>query len=75
VVTSEFLKTHGIALVIHGSDISEEVIEVIYKAPLQEGKFKTVQRIGEISTTEIINRIRTRYCLTEQNPGTEKGAL
>jgi cytidyltransferase-like protein len=75
VVTSEFLKTHRIALVIHGSDISEEVIEVIYKGPLQEGKFKTVKRVGEISTTEIINRIKTRYCLTEQNPGSERDAL
>jgi cytidyltransferase-like protein len=74
VVTSEFLKTHEIALVIHGSDISEEVIKVIYKDPLREGKFKTVQRTGGISTTEIINRIRTRYCLTEQNPGSERGA-
>jgi cytidyltransferase-like protein len=71
VVTSTFLKTHGIALVIHGSDISEEVIKVVYNDPLQEGKFKTVKRTGEISTTEIINRIKTRYCLTEQNPHPE----
>jgi cytidyltransferase-like protein len=70
VVTSEFLKIHEIALVIHGSDISEEVIEVIYKEPLREGKFKTVQRMGAISTTEIINRIRTRYC--QQNSGSER---
>ena len=70
VVTSEFLKTHRIDLVIHGSDISEEVIKVIYNDPLQEGKFKLVQRIGGISTTEIINRIMTRYCLTEQNKKT-----
>ena len=69
VVTSEFLKTHGIVLVIHGSDISEEVIKVVYNDPFQEGKFKTVQRIGGISTTEIINRIRARYCLNEQNSG------
>lgn len=71
IVTSEFLETHGIALVVHGSDISEEVIKVVYNDALQAGKFKTVQRIGAISTTEIINRIKTRYCLTEQNPGPE----
>jgi ethanolamine-phosphate cytidylyltransferase len=69
IVTSEFLRTHGIALVIHGSDISEEVIKVIYNEPQQEGKFKLVKRTGAISTTELINRIITRHCPAEQNPG------
>jgi cytidyltransferase-like protein len=64
IVTGDFLRTHGIDLVIHGSDISEEVIEAIYNDPLREGKFKLVERTGGLSTTEIINRIRTRYCLS-----------
>src|SRR5881227_114133 len=38
VVTSEFLRVHGISLVVHGSDLSQESLNQIYREPLQEGK-------------------------------------
>lgn len=62
VVTSEFLARHEIDLVVHGSDISEAAIKAVYNDPLQEGKFQVIERLGVLSTTELINRIITRNC-------------
>jgi cytidyltransferase-like protein len=67
VVTSAFLKAHEIALLVHGDDISDEVIELAYGDAQREGKFRKVRYTEGVSTTEIINRIRTRICPTEHD--------
>jgi len=64
IVTGELLEAYGIDLVVHGSDISDEICKEIYGDPLREGKLQIVERTGGISTTEIIRRIEARYCLT-----------
>ena len=55
---------HGLELIASENFVSEAVLEVIYNDPFREGKFKVVERIGKISTTDLINRIITRYCPT-----------
>ena len=64
VVTSEFLRVHGIALVAHGDDISHEVIDEVYGEPRREGKVRILQYTEGISTTELIARIQGRVCGT-----------
>jgi len=64
VVTSEFLRVHGIALVAHGDDISHEVIDEVYGEPRREGKVQILRYTEGISTTELIGRIQARVCGT-----------
>src|SRR5688500_6005518 len=56
IVTSEFLEAHDIALVVHGDDISEEVINLVYGDAHRDGKVYLVKYTQGVSTTEIINR-------------------
>lgn len=59
VVTSEFLASHDISLVVHGADISEDAVEAIYGDPKREGKLELVQPLPGVSTTAIIERVRS----------------
>jgi cytidyltransferase-like protein len=65
VVTSAFLEAHQITLLVHGDDISDEVIELAYGDAQREGKFHKVKYTEGVSTTEIINRVCNRACLAE----------
>jgi cytidyltransferase-like protein len=60
VVTSDFLRTHGIDLVAHGDDISDEVVQEVYGGPHREGKVRLLRYTEGISTTELIGRIQAR---------------
>ncbi len=48
----------NIDLVLHGDDISSEMEEFCYKTPIAMGIYRSVGYTPEISTTEIIARIR-----------------
>jgi cytidyltransferase-like protein len=72
VVTSEFLRVHGIALVAHGDDISHEVIDEVYGEPRREGKVRILRYTEGISTTELIGRIQALYWLPSPS-GQEHG--
>lgn len=58
VVTSEFMKSLDISLVVHGSDLSNQTIERVYGDPLREGKLRVIGYTDGVSTSNIIERIR-----------------
>ncbi len=58
-VTAEWLEEHGIDLVVHGSDFDESALQHFYEVPSRLGILRVVPYTGGISTTEIIERIRT----------------
>jgi len=61
VITEEYLKKHNINLVIHGhSEEENEKYNFMYKVPYELGIFKRVSYTEGISTTEIIQRLKTR---------------
>ena len=53
-----WIERHNIDLVIHGDDFSSELEELCYKTPIEVGIYRTVGYTSEISTTEIIARIK-----------------
>ncbi len=59
-ITKEFIQKNNIDVVVHADDMSLESLSYWYKAPIELGKFKTVSYTKGISTSEIINRIKTR---------------
>lgn len=60
VVGMDFLAQHDLSLVVHGDDISEAVIQLLYGEVEAAGKLRLVRREPGISTTEIIRRVRQR---------------
>ena len=56
VIDAAWIEKHGIDLVVHGDDYSQEQIEHIYNVPISMGIFRTVPYTPAISTTEIIRR-------------------
>ena len=58
VIDQEWLNTHRIDLVVHGDDFSEEMEQLCYKIPIDMGIFRLVSYTSEISTTDIIQRIK-----------------
>ena len=59
-ITKQFILEYNIDIVVHGNDMSQESLNHWYKAPIEMGKFQTVDHTKGISTSEIINRIKTR---------------
>ncbi len=53
-----WIERHNIDLVIHGDDFSSELEDLCYKTPIEMGIYRTVGYTSEISTTEIIARIK-----------------
>ncbi len=64
--TEEWLKEHEIDLVVHGDDFNPELLMDQYGAPIRMGIFRTVPYTPGISTTNIIQRIRDRFCSQEE---------
>lgn len=61
VIKEEYLKKHNIDLVIHGhSEEENEKYNFMYKVPYELGMFKRVDYTEGISTSEIIQRLKTR---------------
>jgi len=60
IIDQEWLNTHRIDLVVHGDDFSEEREQLYYKIPIDLGIFHLVSYTSQISTTEIIQRIKNR---------------
>ena len=58
IIDQEWLNTHRIDLVVHGDDFSEEMEQLCYKIPIDMGIFRLVSYTSEISTTDIIQRIK-----------------
>jgi cytidyltransferase-like protein len=59
-ITEEYLDEHKIDLVIHGHAEDDDYYErVMYAVPVSLGKFKRVEYHHGISTTEIIERVKS----------------
>jgi glycerol-3-phosphate cytidylyltransferase-like family protein len=59
-LTSDFLREHGIALVVHGDDLDAFAAAGVYGPAVETGRFHLVPRSGAISTTDLIARVLTR---------------
>ena len=57
-VSSQWLESHNIDLVVHGDDMAEEQLRALYDVPMEMGILRTVPYTKSISTTEIIRRCR-----------------
>ena len=62
IVSQEFIEKYKIDIVAHAHNIDEnDKYHYQYKIPIELGKFKRLNYTNSISTTEIINRILTRF--------------
>jgi glycerol-3-phosphate cytidylyltransferase-like family protein len=61
VVTEGFMRRHAIDLVVHGfsNDADAERQAEFFEVPMALGKFQRVSYHGGVSTTDIINKIRS----------------
>ncbi|MFI1027956.1 adenylyltransferase/cytidyltransferase family protein [Streptomyces sp. NPDC020951] len=59
-VTTEFLDDHDIAVVVHGDDISPDVIEEVFGPVAAAGKLRLVEYTAGVSTTDLIRRCQER---------------
>jgi cytidyltransferase-like protein len=59
-LTSDFLREHGIALVVHGDDLDAVAAAEVYGPAVETGRFQLVPRSGAISMTDLIARVLTR---------------
>ena len=60
VVTEEFMDEHGIDLVVHGfaSDADAERQRDFFEPPIRLGKFRRIPYYHNLSTTDIIEKIK-----------------
>lgn len=65
-VSHEWIEKHQIDVVIHGDDISEEVMNEWYEVPIELGILQLVPYTAEISTTQIIERVINRKDLVDK---------
>jgi len=59
-LTAELRDEHDLALVVHGDDVDDEVAADVYGPAASAGRLHLVPRSGSISTTELIERVRSR---------------
>ena len=57
-VDQEWLNIHRVYLVVHVEDFSDDMRQLCYKIPIDLGILRLVSYTSEISTTEIIQRIK-----------------
>ena len=60
-ITPEFLEQHRLALVVHGDDLDPGVAADVYGTAVDTGVLRLVPRTGDISTTDLIARVRRRH--------------
>jgi len=60
-LTEELVREHKIDFVVHGDDFNKDLLEDQYGVALKLGIFRTVPYTKGISTSDIINRIVSRY--------------
>ncbi|WP_167288898.1 adenylyltransferase/cytidyltransferase family protein [Nocardioides seonyuensis] len=56
-VTEDFLAEHRITTVVHGDDLALDAAGAIYGPAVASGRFVHVERSGDISTTQLIQRV------------------
>lgn len=61
-VTREFLDEHSLALVVHGDDLGADGVADVYGPVHEAGLLRLVPRTDDISTSALIDRVRTQSC-------------
>lgn len=61
VVTLRFLEQHGLDLVVHGDDLTEDAIATVYAEIADAGRLRLVTRTTELSTTALLRRVVERH--------------
>ncbi len=59
-IDADWIRRHDIDLVVHGDDLGEETLELMYGVPRELGILRLVPYTAGISTSEIIERVRDR---------------
>lgn len=59
-LTQAFLDEHDLALVVHGDDLDVEGAADVYGPAVATGRLRLVPRSSDISTTDLIDRVRRR---------------
>ena len=59
-LTDAFLDEHDIALVVHGDDLDAEGAAEVYGPAVATGRLRLIPRVSDVSTTELISRVRRR---------------
>lgn len=59
-LTQEFLDEHELALVVHGDDLDGAAAADLYGPAVKSGRYRSVPRSENISTTELIARVGSR---------------
>lgn len=57
-LTRDFLNEHRLALVVHGDDVDADGVADVYGPALEAGLLRLVPRMGDVSTTALIARVR-----------------
>ncbi|HSK22643.1 MAG TPA: adenylyltransferase/cytidyltransferase family protein [Egicoccus sp.] len=60
VVTLAFLREHDLAVVVHGDDLDDDAIAAVYAEVAAAGILRLVPQRPDISTSELLRRIRGR---------------
>jgi len=60
VVTREWIEEHELDLVVHGDDLDEESLGMMYGIPRDMGILQLVPYANGVSSTEIMERVRRR---------------
>jgi glycerol-3-phosphate cytidylyltransferase len=60
ILNEEFIEMHKIDLVVHGDDSTEEQLWHFYKAAITQNKYKSIKYTPNVSTSQIIERIKDR---------------
>lgn len=59
-ITKKWLQDHRIDLVVHGDDFNPELLERLYRVPMEMGIFRTVPYTPGVSTSDLLARMRKR---------------
>jgi len=57
-ITEEWIARHRIDLVVHGDDLDEDSMMMMYGVPARRGMLRTVPYTAGISTTQIMARLK-----------------
>ena len=67
-ITKELIEENNIHLVIHGDDFDKKTLLEHYRIPIEMGIFKTVPYTKGISSTNILERVKSRSLIAENEP-------
>jgi cytidyltransferase-like protein len=59
-VTADWIRRHDIDLVVHGDDLDEETLSLMYAVPRDLGILRLVPYTAGISTSDIVERVCRR---------------